>query len=462
MRIGFIVDHPKRDLASGVMLSAAFARRGFNTALIPMYEQGIDVPLLKLDALIVNFARPANIDLVRQYSNFGLPIWVLDTEGGVLADDGANSPHRMAEYIRDSGYQSLLRGYFFWGETLRDAFAQYSGMRGDRLHVTGCPRFDYAAGSWRDILKHHRKNYVLINANFPLVNPRFVESAKSELGVLTAAGWPSDYVENLLNDSKLIFKRYVDLVRTLAKRFPNKLFLLRPHPFENSSTYIEMMRGLQNVEVDGEGGVLNVIHNAECVLHLNCGTAIEAILLDKVPISMEFLNTKFMSQHSSLPSRVSYCISSQQALFEALEDLGSIQSKFPFLLNHRKMIFPWFHTNDGKSSDRIAEVIVSGLSRTRLTKPKLSVRASLASSREHPRFGQRFQSLIANALGSKNSATIRAIFSSRRQDKILSRQMVAQEFDNVTRHSGQAREYKVKQARHPLTGFPLASLLIEK
>lgn len=462
MRIGFIVDHPKRDLPSGVMLSAAFARRGFNTALIPMYEQGIDVPLLKLDALIVNFARPTNIDIVRQYSKFGLPIWVLDTEGGVLADDGANSPDRMAKYIRDSGYQSLLRGYFFWGETLRDAFAQYSGMREDQLHVTGCPRFDYAAGCWRDILKHHRKNYILINANFPLVNPRFVKSARSELGVLTAAGWSSDYVKNLLNDSKLIFEQYVESVRALAKRFPNKLFLLRPHPFENPLKYVEMMRGIQNVEVDGEGGVLNVIHNAECVLHLNCGTAIESILLDKVPISMEFLNTKFMSQHSSLPSRVSFRISSQQALFEALEDLGSIKAKFPFFLNHTKMIFPWFHKNDGKSSDRIADVIVKDLSFTRLTKPKVSVRVSLASSREHPRFGQRFQSLIANVLGSKNSANIRAIFASKRQDKILSQQTVAQEFYNVTSHSGQAGEYKVKQARHPLTGFPLASLLIER
>jgi hypothetical protein len=65
MRIGYIVDHPKRDLSGGIMFARALAQRGVETALIPLYEQGHDVPLLGLDGLVVNYARRVNLELVR-------------------------------------------------------------------------------------------------------------------------------------------------------------------------------------------------------------------------------------------------------------------------------------------------------------------------------------------------------------------------------------------------------------
>ena len=65
MRIGWVVDHPKRDLAGSVWLRINSTLRGASVVIIPMYEQGVDVPRLGLDTLVANYARAANLDLMQ-------------------------------------------------------------------------------------------------------------------------------------------------------------------------------------------------------------------------------------------------------------------------------------------------------------------------------------------------------------------------------------------------------------
>jgi hypothetical protein len=73
----------------------------------------------------------------------------MDTEGGVLTDKGANSPKALSNYIKSSGFKDFLAGYFFWGHEIYNAFKVNSGMLEKGLHLTGCPRFDWASSRWR-------------------------------------------------------------------------------------------------------------------------------------------------------------------------------------------------------------------------------------------------------------------------------------------------------------------------
>ena len=458
MRIGFIVDHPKRDLPGGAMLAHALASRGAETVLVPLYEQAVDVPLLGLDGLVINYARPANIDLVRGYADTGLPVWVLDTEGGVLADDGANTPDRLAAYVRDSGWGQLLAGYFFWGQTLHDAFVRHSGMRPQQLHVSGCPRFDWAAPQWRDLLRTPRSGYTLINANFPLVNPLFVRSPEAELDALVSAGWQRDYVIDLIADSRRILDNYLQAISRLAADQPQRHFLVRPHPFENADRYRQAFAGLSNVEVDGSGSVLNVIHNADCVLHLNCGTSIEAVMLDKLPVSMEFLNTALMSRHASLPSRISHPVHSEGELALLLEHLPEARAGFDFGPRYQSMIQPWFHHNDGLAAQRVAEVLLAALDGRPSARP--SVRRSLVASRRAPRPGQRLQAALANLTGSLAAAQLRSLAQPSRRGKRLRADEIGQLMQSLGRHAGCAAA-RVSHARHPLGATQLASVLVQ-
>jgi surface carbohydrate biosynthesis protein len=455
-RIGFVVDHPKRDLPGGAMLAHALGRLGIETALIPLYDQAVDVPLLGLDALVVNYARPVNLELVRGYRDAGLPVWVLDTEGGVLADDGANSPDRLATYMRDSGYAKLLAGYFFWGSILHEAFIRHSGMPRDRLHLTGCPRFDFTAARWRSLLDFHRDGYVLVNMNFPLVNPLFAKSTNAERETLVAAGWQPEYVDRLIDDSGKILAGFVSLVQGLSRRHGALQFLVRPHPFENADHYRSAFAGLANVVVDGQGSVLNVIQHSCCILHINCGTSIESVMLGKLPLSLEFLNTKHMANHSSLPSRVSMPVTSTSELDTLLADLPAANARFDFRRRYDDLIRPWFHLNDGDAAARIATRLDAA---TGIRANRVSVRRSMASSRLRPSLMQRLQAIAGNVAGSYNVSRMRARHAPQRQAKRLDAAFVDTLLAAIGTVDTQSR-CRAQRARHPVTGLPLASLLV--
>ena len=142
-------------------------RAGASVAIVPMYEQGVDVPRLGLDTLVANYARAANLDLMRSFAEAGLALYVLATpRAACWRAKGGNSPPAMAAYVRGSGYADILSGYFFWGDRLHAAFNDNQAMRPGQLHLTGA-LLDFAAPKWRTLLDGERRGYLLVNANFP-------------------------------------------------------------------------------------------------------------------------------------------------------------------------------------------------------------------------------------------------------------------------------------------------------
>jgi surface carbohydrate biosynthesis protein len=452
--VGYIVDHPKRDLPGGVQFARAMLERGGEAYIIPMYDQAVDVPLLSLDAIVVNFARPANLDLVRAYHSMGIPVFVLDTEGGILTAAGSNTPERLASLLRERGFPHLLSGYFFWGPALRDVFAASSGMRPDQLHTTGCPRFDYASPRWRAALRGPAEPYVLVNANFVLVNPRFSGSEAKERESMIRAGWMPDYVDRLLAQLQDAFHRFVATVRRFAQARPERRFLVRPHPFEGRSYYDEQLSGLPNVVVSGKGDVLSVLARAECLLHLNCGTAVEALMLSRLPISLEFLNSSTLRDHAPLPFRISEGAMDEDRLLWLLDNVNQASSAFDFEGRYREYVYPWFYENDGRAADRMAEVFTERL----IPRPRRAMIAgSLRASRQAPRVRHVLQGLAGNAVGTLAVSRARALASPKRRDKAIDVPHLRRELSGLCGSIGLGAP-SVEHAAHPLTGIPLASV----
>jgi hypothetical protein len=98
--IGLIVDHPKRDLAGLVLIAHHLASLKLRSALVPMYQQGIDVPLLNASPVLVNYARENNRAILQGYVRQRRSVAVHDAEGGVLSNSGARSPENWARYTR--------------------------------------------------------------------------------------------------------------------------------------------------------------------------------------------------------------------------------------------------------------------------------------------------------------------------------------------------------------------------
>lgn len=457
MRVGIIVDHPKRDLDGVIMLSYALAQKGHIAFIIPNYEQATDTPLLDLDIIIVNFARPANLELVRGYAKQNIRVVVMDTEAGVMAEQGANSPQQLSRFIKSSDYSQLLSGYIFWGSELYSVFKGEQSLPEQKLFLTGIPRFDFTSTQWRSLLSHERSDYILINCNFPIVNPRFVKDGHNEIDTMVKAGWGRKYSEQVFRDLSHIIKQVTETIQRLAQDFPSETFLVRPHPFENAEYYRDAFKAYSNVVVDGRGSVLNVINHSKCIIHLNCGTSVEAVMLGKLPVSLECFNTPHMSQHSKLPSKVSLPVASYEELHQSIKNLDKVTSDFPFDSVYEAEIKKWFHLNDGGSAKRIVERLETIEVETGSTS---SVAWSLKASRDNSRFIQRAQSILGNVLGSKVSARLRAYFQPSRQDKLIEISTVANRIVEISHVAGTSEVPSVVYAKHPVLGVKLSSIKI--
>ena len=456
LNVGLVVDHPKRDLDGIIRVACALLEKGACVYIIPLYYQGIDVPLLELDVILINYARPINLNLVESYFKQGIAVYVLDTEGGILSETGANSVENLANYLFKSGYSKLLSGYLFWGNFLFNAFAKKEILKKEKIHITGCPRFDFASKKLRHLLSYKKTNYILVNANFSLVNPRFVKNEKKEIEILVKGGWDRKYVNKLVREQRFIIKNFLSTIYELALSFPSRHFLIRPHPFENKKIYDSYFLGLNNVTVDGNGNVLNIIKNSALLLHLNCGTSVEAVMLKRLPVSMEFLNTPYMAKHSTLPSKISIKARSINHLKQIINNMDDAYKKFEFDRLYKKYIYRFFHLNDGCSANRVANILFTKQHKNKSTYKTHKILLSIKGSRSKNKIIQIFQGVVANFLGSLFLSNLRAIINPPRKQKNINLQYV-KNFTYMLMPNFK-NNLNIKRSYHPLTKLPLSSI----
>ena len=141
--------------------------------------------------------------------------------------------------------------------------------------------------------------YILINTNFPVVNPQFVQGTKAEIEGWVKVGWGSHAdATAFAAASRELFENIKTLLPPLARTLPEQTFVLRPHPFESLVPY-EIMAATKLATAQGRN--VTWINHATALLHVNCFTGIEAGLMKIEALGFEWLNREEIRQHSSEP-----------------------------------------------------------------------------------------------------------------------------------------------------------------
>lgn len=350
VRICLVLDNPLRDLDGLVILARALVRRGFEAIIVPMYSQQFDVIAMNADIVLVNYTRANNLDVLRNYARRGIKIGVLDTEG-----TGGKTAEEFARLVACGQAEDLIDLYCVWGT---DQYRALLPMFGSRLKLTGCPRYDYCAPQWRPALKapHTPPGYILVNTNFPTVNPRFSRGSQSELQTMQRAGFAADFAETYIADAKRGLRGMIKLVQDLATRFPNERFILRPHPFEGTQPY-RVLEDLPNVDLRQEGTSLEWLAHAKFLIHSNCSTAVEAAMLGRVPVSPKWLDTPTLNVPG--PSALSLQASNEAELIDIVRQIvegATLQS--PQAARAAAAIHSKYHEIDGHASDRVADAVL--------------------------------------------------------------------------------------------------------
>jgi surface carbohydrate biosynthesis protein len=402
-----VVDNPLRDLEGLVLLGRELARRGAVTTLVPMYEQGFDVPALRPDLVLLNYTRPNNADLIKSYKRAGILVGVLDTEG-----IGGKDPDQFAQMVKNVGCADLIDLYCVWGKAQHAAFLRHRTVPAELLHATGCPRFDFCAPPWRTALPQPSvaPGFVLINTNFPTVNPRFSSSSSNEENSMVQAGFTREFARQFIADAAQAYRSVLDVSIKLARSFPNAQFVLRPHPFENIRSY-DAFASLPNAQVKQDGTSLEWIAGARLLIHQNCSTAIEAAMLKVEPLSMEWFNTPALRLQAA--SGVSRAVASEADLIELVQ--RGLDGKLPVVDRNteefRAQIMGDLYTAiDGASCARVADAVLNTIA---------SAKSGAPCSKALPTPSMRglVAARLRRALGYKASAALRRSYSSAESER---------------------------------------------
>lgn len=361
-RVALIVDNPIRDLPSLVLVAMRLAQEGIQCYLVPMYF-GREIWLLAPDFVLLNYLRPTNETFSQQLLEAGIKIGVLDSEGGV-------SPCLDQYYLRTLACEPALRHriscYFCWGLEQAEHLRQRGWFRDSQAIVTGSPRLDFYTPFWREAalkVSPYADQYpspkVLINGNFPFLNPRFQTPEQEARMMIEKFGYDEENIARAQFVQRQTMSGLVDLTNRLSARFSNATFIYRPHPFENLETYRSLLEPRENLHLVKKGTVDGWILRSSAVIQRNSSTAVESAIAGVPALQPEWIPIDTVSTVKD----VSINCQTYEQICETLEAIISGSFKFPPYFQNQldALIEDWFYRIDGRAHERVAQGILNHL-----------------------------------------------------------------------------------------------------
>ena len=233
--VGIIVDHPSRDLPGLILIAERLLKNNYKVLLIPSYN--IDFVLLSkkfhFKSIIFNYFREANYRKIIYAKSLGIQIIILDQES-VGGYDGLSLVRNFKNPLLISWFK-YIDYYLFPGEKVKKIClnALKKGLPKNNLNV-GFSRFEILKKNFNNI---NDKNFILINTNFPGINPFFIKNDRKsiikEIKRNTLGKINQKELNKFLVHKENQIKKFKSAIIKLIRTFKNEHFIIRPHPFEN-------------------------------------------------------------------------------------------------------------------------------------------------------------------------------------------------------------------------------------
>jgi surface carbohydrate biosynthesis protein len=346
--------------------------------------------------------RPYDTRFYNKMKSQGVSLWHLDEEGGIYAGQGPADWSRRLKLRLDpltlDGGDKIL----CWGKWQKQAFSENKPAA--EILVTGSPNFDvfhpkYAAAfsEYDSRQTNGEEGYILVNTRFSLTNgflplhyhlmgkgatSKLIDRTHFSLSAVTIGA-----LQYLL--TKLIFD--------LARKFPKRKFVIRPHPAEDPKFYSSVFDALDNVSVQWRGDVGSWIRRSDALIHNGCTTALQAIIAGKPVITYVPLPEPTMVEFK-LPNTVGEICHSEDEVIEALGNSyrhQSLKNTFSDTISGTDAIELIARLVNSEPSTRAEgdkfEELLKGISKKHtLSRMKHHIRKSL--SLLHPEIGRRMES----------------------------------------------------------------------
>jgi len=357
------VEEQVREFDAKLLLACAAAERGFRAVLGSRHQMHLRAARLPRGTYFAKSFRGLSLRMFEILRRLGCDIVACDEEALIPYPDKLYFERRASPEAL-----ALISAFFAWGPASAALFMRCPGYPGVPVHDTGNPRGDLMRPELRPLLaaparalRERFGHFLLINTNFGTVN-HFVP----RLGWLNLPGkaqletLPHGYVAELAQHRRALFQHFQQMVPALARAFPERQIVLRPHPVEDHGVWRRVAEGLPNVHVLHEGNVLPWIAAAAVLVHNGCTTGVEAFAMGAAAVAYRPVES---DEHDLfLPNALGYRATALPELCERVRWIVEGRRGAPEDPAQQKLLSEHLSAREGPlACDRIADALAEHL-----------------------------------------------------------------------------------------------------
>ena len=276
-----------RELNSRIMIAYEALRRGYAVVIgaqSEMYEFLKHIP----QAIFFDKSISRNkLDKLKRIKKLGHKIINLDEEG--IASQ--NNKHFYLKQRMSAETLDLTDYFFTWGDDEKNLIESKFYQHKSKIKTTGNPRIELWKPEYKELydnevlqISNQYKDFIFIASNFALVqHARGDDFLKSQESAFSQVETKKD--EEILNSQKkyftLMHASFLKMIEVIAKSFPNRTIVIRPHPSDNIQIWKENTKKYKNVYIEYKFSATPWIIASSCMIHSSCATGIEGFLMNK-------------------------------------------------------------------------------------------------------------------------------------------------------------------------------------
>jgi surface carbohydrate biosynthesis protein len=366
------VEEQVREFDAKLLFACCAAERGFRAVVGSRHQMHLRAARLPRGIYFAKSFRKLSVRMFEILRSLGSVVVACDEEALIPYPDALYFERRAsAEAL------ALVSAFFAWGPASAALLMRCPGYPGSPVHDTGNPRGDLMRPEFRPLLaepvrqlRERFGDFVLVNTNFGAVNhfvPRLGWLNRPEKARL--ATLPKTYIDELSAHRRALFGHFQEMLPALARAFPERTIVLRPHPVEDHGFWLRAAQGLPNVHVVHEGNVLPWLAAASVLVHNGCTTGVEAFALGRAAVSYRPVVSE---EHDRfLPNALGYRADTLPELVALVREIADAGLGAPADPTQHKLLAEHLSGQDGPlASDRIADALVQQLHRGELPPPR--------------------------------------------------------------------------------------------
>lgn len=334
MNLYIPVEVKNRELRAKVFLSCYAATKGYNCIIGRRQDLKKLSRNLPQGIILEKGIEPPNkAKAILDYKSYGhIPV-ALDEEGMFLDKEKYLSDRMMPEAF------CRLDLFFVWGEYQKCIVEQIFPKHKEKIKLVGNSRLDLLNKdllfSYKEDIDKIKTEYgktILFNSTFTLASP-----ANGDKMIRKIKGFDNNndsLVQERVDNKKRERNEFLKAIYKVSREYKDYSIILRPHPSEDVTFWLENLKKMDNVFISNEGNVIPWILHSDVMIHSNCTTSIESLLLGKLSINFDPYNIQ--KYETDLPRNVSLHSRNLPELIKSVELILKKGKSNAGIINNKK------------------------------------------------------------------------------------------------------------------------------